>query len=427
MQLFRKKKFIDVGFLYGPSCPAYGFGSILFAIFLDELKSRPVFLFLGGTLLSIFVVLLTGFILERIFHRKWWDYSRKRFHFGGYVNLTYTVIWGLLAMACVLFINPFLCKMTVFIPLRIGQILLVIFYVVMVIDLIGTITGIAAVNSRINKLFVIEGMSENLQKAADFMGQGVAGWVLKHLGKAYPNLNLKEFLEARREHRQKIEAEKTGPGVFGAGCSFYKLSSIFFLGSFLGDIVETIFCYLTTGRLMSRSSVVYGPFSIVWGLGCAIATALLYQYRNRNDRYIFVCGMFMGGAYEYMCSIFTELVFGTVFWDYSKLPFNLGGRINLLFCLFWGIAAVIWMKILYPFLSRLIEKIPKRTGVVISWILIVFMVFDITVSGLALIRYSDRHSSKAADNAESGISTFLDEHFPDERMERIYPNAIIRN
>ena len=46
--------------------------------------------------------------------------------------------------------------------------------------------------------------------------------------------------------------------------------------------------------------------------------------------------LFLGGAYEYLCSVFTELVFGKVFWDYSWMPFNLGGRINLLYCFFWG-------------------------------------------------------------------------------------------
>lgn len=424
---FREKKFVDVGFLYGPYCPAYGFGAVLFAIFLAELKNRLVFLFLGGALLSAFTALLTGFVLERMFHRKWWDYSRKRFHFGEYVNLPYVVVWGILAILCMRFFNPLLCRLLSYIPSRVTTILLMIIYVITAIDLIGSITGIIAVNSRIHKLFIIEGMSENLQKAADFMGQGVTGWVLKHFSKAYPNLNIKEFLLARQERKKLLEEQKTRPGIFGEGCSFYKLVSIFFIGAFLGDIVETIFCYLTTGRLMSRSSVVYGPFSIVWGLGCSIATALLYQYRNRNDRYIFTCGFLMGGAYEYICSVFTELVFGTVFWDYSKIPFNLGGRINLLFCLFWGIAAVIWIKILYPFLSRWIEKIPKKTGVLITWILIVFMAFDIVVSGLALMRYSARHSDKEDSTAKSSFSAFLDERFSDERMERIYPNAILRN
>lgn len=63
------------------------------------------------------------------------------------------------------------------------------------------------------------------------------------------------------------------------------------------------------GRWMSRSSVVYGAFSIVWGLGCAMFTALLYKYKEKSDRYIFMLGTVLGRAYEYACSIFTELVF----------------------------------------------------------------------------------------------------------------------
>lgn len=172
---------------------------------------------------------------------------------------------------------------------------------------------------------------------------------------------------------------------------------------------------------MSRSSVVYGPFSIVWGLGCVLLTAILYQYRNRSDSYIFVFGTVLGGAYEYICSVFTEIVFGTIFWDYSHLPFNLGGRINLLYCFFWGIAAVVWMRMLYPRLSALIEKIPKKPGVILTWIMIVFMTVNMIISGLAMNRYHERQSGESKE--ETNLTRILDERFPDERMERIYPNA----
>ena len=150
-------------------------------------------------------------------------------------------------------------------------------------------------------------------------------------------------------------------------------------------------------------------------------TMILYQYRNKSDSFIFVFGTVLGGAYEYACSVFTELVFGTVFWDYSKIPFNLGGRINLLYCFFWGIAAVVWMRVLYPRLSDWIEKIPKKAGETVTWVLVVFMIFNILMSGMALGRYTERHTGeKKAGNA---VEEFLDDHFPDERMERIYPNA----
>ena len=114
---------------------------------------------------------------------------------------------------------------------------------------------------------------------------------------------------------------------------------LFVIGAFLGDVVETVFCRLTAGVWMSRSSLVWGPFSVVWGLALAMATVLLRQNQEKSDRYLFAFGTVLGGVYEYVCSAVTELLFGTVFWDYSKFKFNLGGRINLLYCFFWGIAA----------------------------------------------------------------------------------------
>ena len=215
--------------------------------------------------------------------------------------------------------------------------------------------------------------------------------------------------------------KKSAERVFAKGCCFYKLTGLFFLGSFLGDVTETIFCYATTGVIMSRSSVVYGPFSIVWGFGCTIFTALLYKYKDKSDRYIFFAGTVLGGAYEYMCSVLSELLFGTVFWDYSHIPFNLGGRINLLYCFFWGIAAVVWLKSLYPRLSRLIESLPVTAGAWLMNLLIVFMAVNLLISGMALGRYAARHTGNP--QAQTRMERILDERFPDERIERIYPNA----
>ena len=172
---------------------------------------------------------------------------------------------------------------------------------------------------------------------------------------------------------------------------------------------------------MSRSSVVWGSFSIVWGLAIAAATLLLYKYRNRSDGFLFAVGTFLGGIYEYTCSVFTEIVFGQVFWDYSWMPFNLGGRINLLYCFFWGLAVVVWMKLLYPKLSMWIEKVPMRTGKIISWCMIVFMSCNILVSCMALIRVNERNAGVEATYEWQEI---IDERFDDERMHRIYPNAI---
>ena len=172
---------------------------------------------------------------------------------------------------------------------------------------------------------------------------------------------------------------------------------------------------------MSRSSVVWGPFSIVWGLAIAAATLLLHRYRDKSDGFLFAVGTFLGGAYEYVCSVFTEMVFGKVFWDYSSYPLNLGGRINLLYCFFWGIAAVIWMKKLYPKISGLIEKIPMNTGKIITWIFVIFMSINMVVSSLALIRSTERANGIPA---SATWQQLMDEHYDDATLQQIYPNAV---
>ena len=174
---------------------------------------------------------------------------------------------------------------------------------------------------------------------------------------------------------------------------------------------------------MSRSSVVYGPFSIVWGLGGALATAMLYPLKDKNPLFVFAGGFFLGGVYEYSCSVFTEVVFGTVFWDYSHLPYNINGRVNLLFCVYWGIAAIAWVKLLYPAASFLLEKIPPVAGKIMTWIIVIFMVLDMAVSGAAISRYVSR---KAGVEASNPVEHMCDSIYKDKLIERIYPNMKIQ-
>ena len=196
---------------------------------------------------------------------------------------------------------------------------------------------------------------------------------------------------------------------------------LFFIGSFLGDTVETVYCRIMDGVWMSRSSVVWGPFSIVWGLGIVLATMFLSKYKDKSHMVLFIAGSLLGGFYEYVCSAFTEVVFGKVFWEYSHIPFNLGGRINLLYCFFWGMASVVWIKKLYPKFMRLIEKIPEKIGKISVGAIVVFMSTNIAVSGLALIRSTERSHDI---EAKTVWQQFMDERFPDERIEKIYPNMI---
>ena len=405
MAAVRRHKFVNRGFVSGPLCPVYGAGAAAVAVFLPELHDRLFFLFLGGMIVTTFVEYLTGRLLELIFHRKWWDYSDEKFNLDGYVCLKNSAIWGLCSVLMICFFDPLLCRLIDLIPRLAGNILLWILGVLLVIDAVGSgvaVLGLKKKQSRITQI------TEELHKTSKLLENALTTRIQKRMVSAFPNI------EGTEGAGVKTKEER-----FARGCGFFKLASLFILGAFLRDIVETVFCLVTTGRLMSRSSLVFGPFSIVWGLACALLTWILYRYRDKSDRYIFVFGTVLGGAYEYVCSVFTEMAFGTVFWDYSEIPFNLGGRINLLYCFFWGIAAVVWMKGVYPFLSRWIEKLPARMGKVVCSVLLVFLAADMLVSALALARYSERQAGKAEQTA---VGQALDEFFPDGFIEKRYEN-----
>lgn len=413
----KRRHLINRGFLNAPFSTIYGTAAVAFALFLPDLEDSLFFLFVGGMLIASFIEYWSGRTMERIFRRKWWDYSKYRWNLDGYVCLRYSLLWGISAVLLVKVANPLLLKLLTVIPPVIGTIILWCISGLLVADAIGTSAAILQLHHGLGRITQI---SEDWQKLSESLGNALTRRIQKRMMNAYPNIELQHLLEEREKAwKQKQEERKR---VFAAGCGFYKLVSLFFIGAFLGDLVETVYCYVTSGVLMSRSSVVYGPFSIVWGLGCVMLTAILYQYRERDDRYIFFAGTVLGGAYEYVCSVFTELVFGTVFWDYSEIPFNLGGRINLLYCFFWGIVAVVWLKQIYPVLSGWIERIPVRAGVIGCNLLMLFMVFNMAVSGLALARYTVRQEQPEPKNQ---LEAVLDDSFPDSRIERVYPNVKI--
>mgnify|MGYP004515278455 FL=1 len=216
-----------------------------------------------------------------------------------------------------------------------------------------------------------------------------------------------------------IDFEEKKTKNFAAGMNFYKIALICFSGSFAGVIVEMLWCLITNGYLESRRGLVYGPFNLLYGVGAVAVSLALYRYRNRRTLISFAGGMLAGSAIEYLLSWAQETAFGSVSWDYSNMPFNINGRICLLYSVFWGFLGVFWIKSLYPRLAKWILKIPNDIGKSVTIALCIFFLLDAVVSSLAVERWSRRLSDTAPDTA---YGRFMDEHFPNERMERVYAN-----
>ena len=401
----RKRRYQDRGVLNGPLCILYGVGGLTISFTLVELHESWFFLFALSTIYTTVLEWVAGHILERTSGTRWWDYSDEWFNLDGYICLGASLLWGVLSVITIKWGNPLLLSLFDLIPAAVRAAVLWVLLVLFAIDAVGTLLTMLGLRYRWPPAEAVENRLASLTLRA---GLWILGHVENRMAKAHPAMTF--------EHQKKAKST-----VFAAGCSPYKIVLLFFIGAFLGDITETIFCRITAGYWMSRSSVVWGPFSIVWGLAIALVTLLLYRYKDKSSSWLFMAGTLLGGAYEYLCSVFTEVVFGAVFWDYSKIPFNLGGRINLLYCFFWGFAAVIWFKALYPPISDLIERIPRRPGKVLTWALCVFMAADMIVSSLALMRYNARIEGVPPKNS---LQVYLDEHYDDARMQAVYPKAV---
>lgn len=208
---------------------------------------------------------------------------------------------------------------------------------------------------------------------------------------------------------------------FASGIDLYKLFWVFMIGCFLGVVVETLFCLVTHGYIESRQGVIYGPFNPVYGFGAVLMTLVLNPISHRKWYIIFALGMVLGGGFEFVSSYIQQFTTGTVSWQYHQMPFNLGGRTSLRYSFYWGALSLLWVKEIYPLMSKLIKKIPRRVGVPLAWVLVVFMIFNMTISALAVNRWNERTQGISANG---GFEEFLDTVYPDDFMDKVYPNMV---
>lgn len=269
----------------------------------------------------------------------------------------------------------------------------------------------------------VDGRSESLKRATANIAKA-----LTHAYTVSDELSARWYdLKKQRKKRRlfsvpansAIDLREISSEHFARGMNLYKLLLICFIGSFAGVVVELLWCLITNGYLESRSGLVYGPFNLLYGAGAVALTACLYRFRNRSSWISFAGGMIVGSVVEYVCSWGQELVFGSRSWDYSGMPFNINGRICLLYSVFWGVLGVFWIKTLYPLTAKLILKIPNKVGKIATWVLVVFFVFNAVMSCISVYRWSERIAGVEPTNT---FWEMVDNRFPDERMERIFAN-----
>ncbi len=212
--------------------------------------------------------------------------------------------------------------------------------------------------------------------------------------------------------------------IFAKGICFEKLLFIFIIGSIFGTYYEQLLnlfvCYFKDGSIVweSRRGLIYGPLSPIYGAGFILMVFFLGRKQYKWYE-ILLYGALIGGGFEYLISFLQEKFIGTVSWDYSSYPLNIGGRTTIPYMFFWGALCFLAVKKIYPFLSNLIEKIPYNLGKLLTNILVVFLAINMFLSWGALIRQSLR---RAGIKAYTPVGNFFDKYYTDEYLKRFYAN-----
>ena len=199
-----------------------------------------------------------------------------------------------------------------------------------------------------------------------------------------------------------------------------KIFWIFLIGSILGYGIEMIVGLVQNGHFVSRQGLLFGPFIQVYGVGLVAYYLVISNIKKKSYIKIFFITMLLGGIVEYLFSYFQETWFGTISWDYSNLLFNIHGRTSLLHCLYWGIGGVLFVRFILPLIRNLNEWCKNTNFKFITAFLVLFITFDIVMSGMAGSRQLERKNNIAANGY---IDNFFDEYYPDEKLEQIYSNA----
>lgn len=433
--LLLEKKFSNNGFLTSPFCPMYGFSAVICYTALKPFENSKLILFIGSTLILSALMVVVGVLVEKTLKLKPWDFSSSKFSIGNYITFPYALFLGLLGMLLVGLIIPVLRTAVEAIPFWVSLILVLCFCGIIVIDYVFSMITTIRLLRRIAKL---KNSSELMDKGAteveiqeleeNYNRLFTENILRKRLAHAYPDLTHMAYVKQinakieeinqdnMKEYTQTFESKDDKP--FAYGFCFTKLFYLFVIGSFIGTILETIWAFCVDGHFEMRVGMVYGPFIPVYGGGACFLTAALYKLYKLNDTLVFVISAFVGAGFEYFCSWLQEQMFGTVSWDYSDTPFNLDGRTNLMYALIWGFLGLVWVRYLYPWTAKLIEKIPKRAGAIITTFLIVFMAFNGFMSVTATARWTQRTEGVPASNS---FEEYLDEKFDNEKMEFLFP------
>lgn len=148
----KQKKFVNRGFINGPFCTIYGMGAVSVYLILKPFDENIPVLYIGGVLVATVLEYITGWLMEKIFHTRWWDYSRKKYNIQGYICLGSSIAWGFFTLLLFKVLHPFVSWITDLYPVYIGEIAIVVITVLYGVDFASSAAAAFGLSKTFEKL-----------------------------------------------------------------------------------------------------------------------------------------------------------------------------------------------------------------------------------------------------------------------------------
>lgn len=231
-QAVKKGLVINRGFLNGPVCPIYGFGVLAVFRMLEaagdgDLYEQNAFMvFCFGVVLATAIELFGGWMLDKLFHARWWDYSDQPFNLHGYICLEFSIIWGLGILLVVRGVNPAVTHVLGLVPERVGWVLIAVFMAVFAADVIVSVMVMTGLNKRMAE---IDEMRERMRVVSNDLSERIGTRAIdtaQHVDEAKVQASLarteaREIADRKREEyearRRDLIARIRASRHFGAG------------------------------------------------------------------------------------------------------------------------------------------------------------------------------------------------------------------
>lgn len=172
------------------------------------------------------------------------------------------------------------------------------------------------------------------------------------------------------------------------GYSIYEIAGLFFIYAFLGWCVEVVYCGLSEGHFINRGFL-NGPVCPIYGVGGVLVVLCLTPI-SHNLLALFIGSAILTSILELVTGFALDKIFHTRWWDYSDLPFNIGGYICLKYSVYWGLVCIALMKFIHPAIIDLIRLVPRLLGVILLIIFGVTFVTDIVITVISINKLTKR-------------------------------------